>query len=158
MTDSHVRINKDEGDPVVKIVLAGTIASGKTTLLGALSVYDEGTGAERVRVGPYFPVEMTRQDYKKCLDFRVAATNCFNNTPDIRCLSRDPWPGATNPNVIPKDIWLEIVSHENTHRLSFSDFAGETFLDAFDVFYDDQKKIETEPERLHRFEQAKENV
>ena len=154
MTDKLSRIN--EG--CIKIVLAGTIASGKTTLLGALSVYDDGNGDDSVRVGPYFPAGIARQDYQKCLEFRLAAANCFNNTPEIRCLSRDPWPGATNPNVIPKEIWLEIASHENTHRLSFLDFAGETFLDAFDAFYNDRQKGDTEQERVRRFERAKENV
>ena len=151
---------KDECDPVIKIVLAGTIASGKTTLLGALSAYEEGQGDDQVHVNMYIPdgVNLTREDYKRCLDFRIDAVNCFNNTSASPCLGYDPWPGATNPNVVPKKIWLEIAAHGDTHKLSFLDFAGETFLDAFDVFYNDQQGLGTEQERTRLFEQAKANV
>ena len=158
MTDNHSNKNKDEEGLGIKIVLAGTIASGKTTLLGALSIYNEGIGDKGVRVGPYYPAGIDPENYQKSLKFRADATNCFNNTPESRCLSHNPWPGATRPDEIPKEIWLEIAFQGEKHRLSFFDFAGETFLDAFDTFYNDHQKGDTEQEKMRRREQAQESV
>lgn len=160
MNDNYSSTIIDECDSVVKIVLAGTIASGKTTLLGALSAYEEGKDDDNVHVKMYFPDEVDREDYERCLKFRRDAVNCFNNTPESPSLGYNPWLGATVPDEVPKEIWLEIATRGGAHKLSFFDFAGETFLDAFDTFYNaqHQQKIDTEQERARLREQAKESI
>ncbi len=142
----------------IKIVVAGTIASGKTTLLSALSVYDGRVGGKSVEVEPYSPFGTNSDDYTKALEFRRHANNCFDGILESRDVDKDPWPGATNPNAVPSKIWLQIVSRESIHRVSFHDFAGETFLGAFDRIRKGQKNIDTERERLLYSEKIKKEV
>lgn len=137
MDDNHNNLKIDGGSSSIKIVVAGTIASGKTTLLGALSAYEEKGS---VSVGVFSPSGVNSQLFIESDKFRRKAYNCFNNTSESQCLNSDPWPGATDPNEIPQKIGLDITSGGISHRVSFCDFAGETFLNAFDEINEGQKK------------------
>ena len=124
MTNSHNSVNTDVDSPNINIMLAGTIASGKTTLLGALSVYEDSKSG--VSVHPSGAGKI----FKASNGFCTYANNCFNVGSESREIGEDPWPGATDPGKIPKEFKLQIDSPKIKPRISFSDFAGETFLEA----------------------------
>ena len=106
MTHDQSDVKREEGNASIKIVVAGTIASGKTSLLSALSVYTGRVGGESVEVEPYSPLGTDSDDYTKALEFKRNANNCFDGLMESRDVDKDPWPGATNPNAEPSKIWL----------------------------------------------------
>ncbi len=129
MTNSHNSVNTGVDSPDITIVLAGTIASGKTTLLWALSVYEDIESRVAVR--------LLGADTKK---IRNNARNCFNVSDGSREIGEDPWPEATIPEKEVKKFRFQIDSPKINPRIFFSDFAGETFLDAYDLADEQAKK------------------
>ncbi len=120
----------------IKIVVAGTIASGKTTLLGAISTYK----TDSVKVTAFSPSGTDSFLYNASSKFTQDAYNTFNNTSERQVLDKNPWLDATLLETCKKEICLDVVSGKDHHIISFCDFAGETFLDAFNKVWEEQGK------------------
>ena len=126
--------------PSVKIVFAGTKDCGKTTLLSAISI----NNTDGTTVGPdsFFPTESKEGDATRL--FIAQANICLRGI-EPRSTNRDPWFSATTQDK-PNEIWLEITKENKKHRMFISDFAGETFADAYGI----EKKQNEVVEKFNR--------
>ena len=105
--------------PSIKIVLAGTKDSGKTTLLSALSIYR----SNRIMVGEDLTFDFEGKERTQTRKFRTEAEVCFERGGN--------WFDATSPDEPPERMSLAITSGGQSYRISFCDFAGETFIGAY---------------------------